>query len=144
MNYSNNIQYPVSAGGVVYKINKGSIELIICGRTKAGTWSLPKGTPEFGETIEQTALREVLEETGLIVKIQDYIGAIRYKFSNSKKDIIFHKTVYFYLMKFICGTTLNHDHEFDTVEWVPFMDVLDKLTYENEVKIVQQANIIKT
>ena len=141
MKYSKNMEYPISAGGVVCRIKEGLPELVICGRNEAGTWSLPKGTPEFDETIEETAIREVREETGLNVGIQDYIGSIKYQFSNAQRNIIFYKTVYFYLMKVISGTTLNHDEEFDTVEWVLLKDALEKLTYENEVAIVQKANI---
>ena len=99
-------------------------------------------TPEFGETIEETAIREVREETGLTTAIQDYIGAIKYQFTKVEENIIFRKTVYFYLMEFVSGTTSNHDHEFDSVEWVSFQNALNKLTYENEVTIVQQANTL--
>ena len=116
MKCSTNIQHPISAGGVVYRTNAGSVEIIICGRNQAGTWSLPKGTPELGETIKETAIREVREETGLIAQIRDYIGPIKYEFSNTGETIIFRKTVYFYLMEFVSGTTSNHDHEFDSVE----------------------------
>ena len=42
------VEYPVSAGGVVYKTSNGSIEFVLCGRTLSQTWSLPNGTPELG------------------------------------------------------------------------------------------------
>jgi ADP-ribose pyrophosphatase YjhB (NUDIX family) len=61
----------VSSGGVVYRRGQaGSLEVALCGRLQSRTWSLPKGTPEEGETIQQTALREVQEETGLEVSIE--------------------------------------------------------------------------
>ena len=64
------LAFPISAGGVVYRLQENTPEILICGRHQAGgwLWALPKGTPEAGEAIPNTALREVLEETGLEVK----------------------------------------------------------------------------
>ena len=59
----------VSCGGVVYRERDGRVELALCGR-HSGLWALPKGTPDPGETLDQTALREVREETGLEVGIE--------------------------------------------------------------------------
>ena len=69
------VERPVSAGGVVYRVVDGKIEAVLCGRIDTGRWSLPKGTPDPGETLERTALREVREETGLEVAIEAPIGA---------------------------------------------------------------------
>src|SRR5229473_5462840 len=57
-----------------------SVEIALVGRSHAGIWALPKGTPQSGETIEQVALREVQEETGLQVKLIGYVGSISYTF----------------------------------------------------------------
>ena len=75
-------------------------------------WHLPKGTPESGELIEETALREVKEETGYAVQVKKYLQEIRYSFQNSKKNITYEKTVHFYLMSVISGDTSLHDSEF--------------------------------
>lgn len=53
----------VSAGGVVCDQHDGDVMVAMCGRLKTGLWALPKGTPDSGETLEETALREVREET---------------------------------------------------------------------------------
>ena len=54
------IEYPVSAGGIVYRVAGDAVEVTICGRDAPDgwTWGLPKGTPEPGESLEETALRE--------------------------------------------------------------------------------------
>ena len=73
-----------SAGGVIIFEEK----IIICHRKKENLFCLPKGTPENDESPEQTALREVYEETGLLPKIINQIGEIRYQFqkqSSTKK-----------------------------------------------------------
>lgn len=58
-------------------------------------WVLPKGTVEKGETHEQTAVREILEESGASVKVRDYIGQTQYSFKAGSKHI--EKSVYWYL-----------------------------------------------
>ncbi len=87
----------VSAGGVVYREVDGNIQAVLCGRSDPVLWSLAKGTPDPGETLEETALREVREETGLEVELDSTIGAIDYWFADRQFDVRYHKTVHFYL-----------------------------------------------
>jgi 8-oxo-dGTP pyrophosphatase MutT (NUDIX family) len=101
------------------------------------TWTLPKGTPSAAETIEQTALREVAEETGLDVRIEAQVGAIEYFFTQSGTRI--HKTVHFFLMQAVGGSLEDHDHEFDEVRWVPVDEALRMLSYPTERQVVEQA-----
>ena len=128
-----------SSGGVVYRQTNSGFELVLCGRDIPRMWCLPKGTPEKGENRLQTALREVSEETGLQVRVQMYIGDIHYQvlriFDNTKVQ----KTVHYYLMNAIGGDLSKHDHEFDEVGWFSVDDAINLLSYENEVKIVEQG-----
>ena len=83
-----------SCGGVV--IFRGKI--LVLYRNYMNThdgWVLPKGTVEKGETHEQTAVREILEESGASVKVRDYIGQTQYSFKAGSKHI--EKSVYWYL-----------------------------------------------
>ena len=82
----------------------------------AVTWTLPKGTPDTGETIEETALREVREETGLEVRIVAPLPSIEYDFVQGGTRI--HKTVHYFLMEPTGGDLARHDHEFERVRWV--------------------------
>ena len=130
----------MSAGGLVYRTNgKNGIEVVICGREYPAVWGLPKGTPDPGETEEQTALREVREETGLQVVSERYIDSIRYWFVRASDGARCHKIVHYYLMRPVGGDLSQHDHEFDFVEWKSSSEACRTLTYENEVEIVQKG-----
>ena len=114
-----------------------SVEVALVGRSHAGIWTLPKGTPQDGETIEQVALREVQEETGLAVRLIAYIGSISYSFV--RDQIRYQKQVRHFLLEAIGGDTTLHDHEYDMVEWFPLSEACRRLSYQNEVKILYQA-----
>lgn len=132
------IKDAVSAGGVVWRRDgNGEVEVVLCGRTADKVWGLPKGTPDDGESIEETALREVREETGLQVKAGPELGAIEYWFTSG--GVRYHKFVHHWLMEPIGGDVADHDHEFDAVEWVPLRDALRMLTYNNERKMLREA-----
>ncbi|MBM3941742.1 MAG: NUDIX hydrolase [SAR202 cluster bacterium] len=132
----------VSAGGVVYRRVNGQLQIVLCGRKDPMRWSLAKGTPDPGETIESTALREVREETGLDVKVEAPIGSINYWFADPQGEVRYHKTVHFYLMVPTGGDTDRHDPEFDVVQWFSADEALQALTYANEADVLRQALVL--
>ncbi len=117
-----------------------SAEVALVGRSHAGIWTLPKGTPEEGETIEQVAAREVREETGLEVRLVASIGSISYSFI--RDNVRYHKQVRHFLFEAIGGDISQHDHEYDLVAWFPISEATRHLTYQNEVNILYQAEDI--
>lgn len=128
----------VSAGGVVYRRRAdGGHDVALVGRIRPRRWALPKGTPVAAETLEETALREVEEETGLQVRIVRPLERIQYWFFWGW--VRHFKTVHFYLMEMTGGNTAHHDAEYDVVEWVPIEDAVARLSYSNEMKVVQKA-----
>ncbi len=129
-----------SAGGIVVRFDDGVPSLVIGARRRDRdilTWTLPKGTPNAGETREQTALREVGEETGLEVRITDELDSIEYWFVQRGTRI--HKTVHYFLMEPTGGDLARHDHEFDQVRWISFADAPTFLTFETERALVAKA-----
>lgn len=113
------------------------VEVALVGRSNARIWALPKGTPQAGETIEQVAAREVQEETGLQVRLICYVGSISYSFV--REQIRYHKQVRHFLFEAIGGDMALHDHEYDLVEWFPLPEACRRLTYQNEINILYQA-----
>ena len=135
----NHVVNLVSAGGVVYRQGGRGIEVVLCGRRSPPLWALPKGTPDPGETREETALREVTEETGLEVEVETFLGTVKYWFVRSSDKARCHKAVYYYLMAPVGGDVSRHDDEFDEVGWFAADDALKAMTYENEAQIVEKS-----
>ncbi|MEO8458206.1 MAG: NUDIX hydrolase [Chloroflexota bacterium] len=131
------VENATSSGGIVYRTGDRGIEVCIVGRSSDGVWGLPKGTPNEGETLEQTAMREVQEETGLEVAIDEKIGVVEYWFARS--GVRYHKWVHYYLMQSTGGDTSRHDLEYDKVEWRTVPDALRTLTFKNEANMLDKA-----
>lgn len=129
-----------SAGGIVVRYQDSTPQLVVGRRRRerdVQTWTLPKGTPIPGETLEQTAVREVGEETGLVVKITGPLDAIRYTFVQRGTRI--HKTVHYFMMQPIGGALEGHDHEFEEVRWVSFNEAVLLLSFDTERSLVGLA-----
>ncbi len=126
-----------SAGGVVYRTIDDRIQVAVVHRRAPALWALPKGTPDSGETIEETALRETREETGLEAEIEAPLRSIRYFFVRGTTR--FHKTVHFFLMRATGGSPDAHDAEFDEVRWVDLDEALAILTHATERSVVEEA-----
>jgi len=126
-----------SAGGVVHRTAPARTEIALVHRLKPALWALPKGTPQAGETLEETALRETREETGLEVEIEQPITSIRYFFVRGRTR--FAKTVHFFLMRPVGGDLSLHDHEFDEVRWWPLEEAIELVTYPTERSVLERA-----
>jgi len=129
-----------SAGGIVIRFVEGAPQLVVGKRRRdrdGVTWTLPKGTPDQGETTEQTALREVREESGLEVRIVRRFESIEYSFNQGRTRI--HKTVHYFLMVPTGGDLGRHDHEFDEVRWIGFDEAATLLTFETERALAARA-----
>jgi 8-oxo-dGTP pyrophosphatase MutT (NUDIX family) len=126
-----------SAGGVIHRSVDGQIQVVLCHRRDPPLWALPKGTPHAGETLEETALRETREETGLGVILEAPIRSVSYVFVRGRTR--FHKTVHFYLMRAVGGDVSQHDREFDEVRWVELNEALELMTHATERALVEEA-----
>jgi len=100
-------------------------------------WSLPKGHIELGETAEQTAIREVAEETGIQGSVLAALGSIDYWFVTEGRRV--HKTVHHYLMRFLGGELSDDDVEVTEVAWVPLRELTSRLAYADERRLAEVA-----
>ncbi|HEY4796551.1 MAG TPA: NUDIX hydrolase [Mycobacterium sp.] len=101
-------------------------------------WSLPKGHIELGETAEQTAIREVAEETGIQGSVLAALGRIDYWFVTDGRRV--HKTVHHYLMRFLGGELSDEDVEVAEVAWVPIPELPSRLAYADERRLAEVAD----
>jgi ADP-ribose pyrophosphatase YjhB (NUDIX family) len=100
-------------------------------------WSLPKGHIEEGETPEQAAIREVAEETGITSTITKSLGVIDFWFMAGGKRI--HKTVHHFMFTEVGGTLLAQESEVDEVSWFPLSEIVDRLAYPDEKKLIARS-----
>ena len=129
-----------SAGGIVIRVDDGRRQIVLGRRRRerdGATWTLPKGTPDPGEQTEETALREVTEETGLEVAILERVGDVEYWFMQTGTRI--HKTVHYFLMASTGGSLDRHDHEFDEVRWVDLSEAEVLMSHDSERRVVAAA-----
>ncbi len=126
----------VSAGGVVVLGNT-----ILLLRKYNGDWVLPKGKVEAGETHEETALREVKEETGVKASIEKYLGEIHYTYKeNWDQQRGVHKIVFWYLMNTKSMDTVPQREEgFVEAKFIHIDRVLDMARYDDEREIIRVA-----
>lgn len=124
----------VSAGGVVVK-REDSILVLLARRGR--DWQLPKGLVEEGERIEETAVREVREETGIDARIIKPLGKINYWYY--REGVRVYKTVHFFLMEAMGGSTEEHDSEMDEVRWFGIDEALNVIGYRNEKDLIEKA-----
>ena len=125
-----------SAGGLVFD-DHGRVA-IIARHSRSGhlEWCLPKGHIEKGETPQQTAVREVHEETGILGEVVESIATIDYWFTGTNQRV--HKLVHHFALRRIRGEPTvegGPDHEAEDAIWVDFNDLDDVLSYPNERKI---------
>ena len=128
-----------SAGGVVYRKTGDKTEVIILTRGEGKIFCLPKGKIEKPETPQQAALREIREETGLTGTIEKDLGKINYRFYSEEGDTRVQKTVYFYLVKYESGSTVDHDTDAEDVRWLPVEEALKIMSYPSERQMVEKA-----
>lgn len=106
----------VSAGGVVYRFQDGQLFLLMI-EDRYGKYTLAKGKQESGETIEETALREVLEETGVRGKIVQLLETVFYQYMHPVAGAKVNKEVHYYLIEAYTSEITVQEEEINAVHW---------------------------
>ena len=133
--------FEVSAGGVIYRRAASGIEICLISTKGGARWQLPKGKRERGESLEQTAAREVSEETGLTGRVGPRLDKIELWFTwNENGELVrHHKLVYFFLLTYEHGNTADHDQEVNDARWFTADEAIAHLTFPNERRVVAHA-----
>lgn len=130
-----------SAGGLVVDgLDRAKQVALLIGRSdrRGGmVWTLPKGHIEVGERAEQTAIREIAEETGVRGEVLAALGSIDFWFR--AEHHVVHKTVHHYLLRFLDGQPSANDHEVREVAWVPLDELASRLTHADERQLAAVA-----
>jgi 8-oxo-dGTP pyrophosphatase MutT (NUDIX family) len=132
--------FETSAGGLVVRVEHGQAQVALIGRTRRGgrlRWSMPKGHVEAGETLEQTAVREVREETGIVGRIIAPLGSFSYTFTSDGRRI--KKRVHHFLLHAVAGELSDADVEVTAVKWVPVAELPRVLAFPAERRIARRA-----
>ncbi len=134
------MQREFSAGGIVFKTTNNqqptinNLLWLVCQHSQHKGWVFPKGfigDHIKGESIKDTAVREVEEETGVkgkIIRKLESPATYFYVWQGEKRF----KTVYYFLMEYVSGDIKNHDFEMSKVEWWPEEKVKSELTYKSD------------
>ncbi|MET0627643.1 MAG: NUDIX hydrolase [Acidimicrobiia bacterium] len=129
----------LAAGGVVWrraKNGKGDTQILLVHRPRYDDWSLPKGKAESGERAEETALREVEEETGMRCELGREIGSTRYRDSRGRQ-----KEVRYWLMEpDHDGRTFTPNDEVDEIRWCSPKDAVKLLSYDHDRRLVASVD----
>ena len=141
--YKGLVRREFSAGGVLVRRLRGGwvMAAIRPGGKEPGVWALPKGLVGPGEGTEETALREVAEETGATGRLLGKLGDVRYVYTWEGERVF--KIVTFFLVRYTSGRLGNvpaeHAHEVAEVRWLPLDDAPQLLSYRGEREMASKA-----
>ncbi|KKR81451.1 MAG: Nudix family hydrolase [Candidatus Daviesbacteria bacterium GW2011_GWA1_41_61] len=133
------IKKELSAGGVLFKEVDGEYYVAVIHRSKQNDWTLPKGHVEPGESLEDTALREVEEETNNKAVVLKKIGSFSYSVEDKEKDITYKRTVHWFLMKSKGDNSHKLNFETDQVRWLKVDEDFSFMNYANDKSILGQG-----
>jgi len=136
----------ISAGGLVYKREKGKIFVLLILKKpwrrndKKDIWTYPKGRIDGEEKLEETAVREVREEAGVVGQIEEKLGSVKFTFTWEGENIF--KIVTYYLMKYVSGDPSGHDYEVAEAKWFELSEAEKFLTYKADKETFEKARSI--
>jgi len=129
------MQHEKSCGAIVYRRFHGNIELLLIKNQNGGHWSFPKGHVEGDETEEETAIREIMEETGISVILDtSFRHVITYA---PKKETT--KDVIYFIARAVTYDYTPQEEEIAQIKWVEINHATMLLSYDNDRQLVSQA-----
>lgn len=126
-----------AAGGVLWRMVDGKLKVLVIHRTDYVDVTLPKGKVDPGETLAETAVREILEETGIRVDLGIPVGVSRYRMPNKRQKIV-HYWAAQVTDAAVRASTFVPNKEVAALEWVSPRRALGYLSYPADVEILEQ------
>lgn len=127
----------IAAGGLVFKTtSKGRIKVLIAHRPSYDDWGLPKGKADAGESREETAIREVLEETGQHCRVVAPLGTTRHRIDGGVKEV-----TWYAMRPLPMSPGFRPNSEIDQIKWVGRKKAGEMLDYENEKRLLGEADL---
>ena len=126
----------IAAGGIVIDQGTGTPRVLLVHRPGYDDWSFPKGKLDPGETVEEAALREVKEETGLECRIIRKLATMRYAYRTRNEGPLRPKAVHYFLMEHVRGDIQVPGDEVDRAEWFGLDEAARKLSYGQDRKLL--------
>ncbi len=131
----------VAAGGIVVRQGNEGVEVLLIQKKGSSAWTLPKGHLEEGEKLEDCAVREILEETGLKVRLKGKAGQISYSYR--RDGFLLCETVHYFVAEPLSsGEPFPDLQEVEQAVWCPFDEANQKLTYPNERDLLARSKSI--
>ena len=126
-----------AAGGLVFReTSKGNLKVLLAHRPRYDDWGLPKGKADKGESPEQTAVREVLEETGYHCRIVAPIGTTRYRIDKGVKEVN-----WFAMRPLPDSPGFKKNDEVDEIRWLTRKKAKALCDYENDRQLIAEAGL---
>ncbi len=131
----------IAAGAVVTRKGPTGREVLLVHRPKYDDWSFPKGKRDPGEHVTQTACREVLEETGVEIRLGQPLRPQLYSVGGGRA-----KTVHYWVGQVVGDDDVSHfpaNNEIDRVIWVPVKQAGSVLSYRHDVHTLEQFGQVR-
>ena len=126
-----------AAGGIIVRHEAGEgPQVAVVWRELRGDWTFPKGKLDVGETYEQAACREVVEETGMTCRVARFIGTTEYQHRKGRP-----KVVAYFLMSVVDGEFTPND-EVDELRWCSVHEAERLLTWDRDRDLLARAALL--
>lgn len=126
-----------AAGAVCWRLVEGGIRVLVIRRARHNDISLPKGKLDPGESLPQTAVREIAEETGLAVSLGVPLGITNYVMPNGREKVV-HYWAAEVSEEAVLASTFAPNEEVQSLEWMPIHKAVTSLTYERDAQMLER------
>ena len=127
----------LAAGAVCWRVVDGAVQILLVYRTQHRDTSLPKGKVDPGETLPETAVREIAEETGLIVALGVPLGVVEYSLPNGRDKVVYYWAAEVSALA-IANSTFSSNDEIESLHWMSLADARVALSYPHDVDVVER------